>query len=106
MLANDPATPMYMYLAFMAVHDGCVVAGSPFAQGGGASRLGKQAPLATVERYNTTVLDTYKVAGAMYTVGPPSLVSVLRLAPSAGVHLGLGFQMFPGLIAKRQEVGY
>ena len=50
----------------MAVHDGCggTVANprqTPFPG------LGKQAPMATVDLYNTTVLDTYKVAGAMYT---------------------------------------
>ena len=43
----------------MAVHDGCT--GATF------KGLGKQAPLGTVELYNRTVLDTYKVAGAMYT---------------------------------------
>ena len=41
----------------MAVHDGCT--GATF------KGLGKQAPLGTVELYNRTVLDTYKVAGAM-----------------------------------------
>ena len=62
MLANDPKDPFYMYLAFMAVHDGCAEpTNTPFFN------LGKQAPMATVELYNTTVLDTYKVAGAMYT---------------------------------------
>jgi hypothetical protein len=45
-----------MYLAFMAVHDGCA-----------SGDEGKQAPLETVELYNRTVLDTYKVAGAMYS---------------------------------------
>ena len=35
----------------MAVHDGCTA--SPF------TNLGKQAPMATVDLYNTTVLDTY-----------------------------------------------
>ena len=59
--AHDPTTPMYMYLAFMAVHDGCAEPRGEFYS------LGKQAPMATVERYATTVLDTYKVAGAMYT---------------------------------------
>jgi arylsulfatase A-like enzyme len=58
---HDVTTPFFMYLAFMAVHDGCTSKTSPF------SGLGKQAPLATVDLYNTTVLDTYKVAGAMYT---------------------------------------
>eukprot|EP01045_Picozoa_sp_COSAG04_P009907 COSAG04_NODE_591_length_12289_cov_10.947252_6_plen_56_part_00 len=40
----------------MNVHDGC---GGPF------KGLGKQAPKATVDLYNTTQLDCYKVAGAM-----------------------------------------
>jgi membrane-anchored protein YejM (alkaline phosphatase superfamily) len=56
---HDVSAPFYMYLAFMAVHDGCT--GATF------KGLGKQAPLATVNLYNRTVLDTYKVAGAMYT---------------------------------------
>ena len=59
--AHDVSDPFYMYLAFMAVHDGCTGATSPF------KGLGKQAPLATIDLYNRTVLDTYKVAGAMYT---------------------------------------
>ena len=54
-LDHDTSVPFYMCLAFMAVHDGC-----------GSGGLGKQAPLETVELYNRTVLDTYKVAGAMY----------------------------------------
>lgn len=58
--AHPLTDPFYMYLAFMAVHDGCT--------GNGAfHKLGKQAPLETVHLYNNTVLDTYKVAGAMYT---------------------------------------
>ena len=56
-LDHDTSFPFYMYLAFMAVHDGC---------GSESGGLGKQAPLETVELYNRTVLDTYKVAGAMY----------------------------------------
>ena len=59
---HDTTDPFYMYLAFMAVHDGCAEPNNtPFYN------LGKQAPKATVDLYNTTVLDTYKVAGAMYT---------------------------------------
>ena len=54
--AHDTSDPFYMYLAVMAVHDGC------------GEALGKQAPLGTVnEHYSTTVNDTYKVSGAMYT---------------------------------------
>lgn len=54
--AHDPLSPMYMYLAFMNVHDGC------------EGDLGKQAPLGTVHaHYNHTSADTYKLSGAMYT---------------------------------------
>ena len=43
----------------MVVHDGC---------GDSPIKKGKQAPIGTVHQfYNNTVLDTYKVAGAMYT---------------------------------------
>lgn len=61
--AHDTSSPFYMYLAFMAVHDGCADPrpGNPF------QNLMKQAPAATVELYNRTKADTYKVAGAMYT---------------------------------------
>lgn len=76
-LANDPKDPFYMYLAFMAVHDGCAEpANTPFFN------LGKQAPMATVDLYNTTVLDTYKVAGAMYTeldAGIETVIDALKL---------------------------
>ena len=44
--------------AFMAVHDGCAE-----PKESAFFSLGKQAPMATVRRYGTTVLDTYKVAG-------------------------------------------
>lgn len=54
--SHNVSKPFYMYLAFMAVHDGC-----------GNLEMGKQAPLATVQKYGNTKLDTYKVAGAMYT---------------------------------------
>ena len=39
----------------MAVHDGCTSRDTAF------DKLGKQAPLATVNLYNRTVLDAYKV---------------------------------------------
>eukprot|EP00756_Hemistasia_phaeocysticola_P045614 Hpha_TRINITY_DN19361_c0_g1::TRINITY_DN19361_c0_g1_i1::g.81248::m.81248/K12375/ARSI_J; arylsulfatase I/J len=61
---HDVSKPFYMYLAFMAVHDGCEPGN---AAGHGFAQLGKQAPMGTVDLYNRTVLDTYKVAGAMYT---------------------------------------
>ena len=72
--AHDVSDPFYMYLAFMAVHDGCT--GATF------KGLGKQAPLATVDLYNRTVLDTYKVAGAMYTEldrGIQTVIDALRM---------------------------
>ena len=70
--AHDRAVPFYMYLAFMAVHDGCAEPkDSPFFS------LGKQAPVATVARYGTTVLDTYKVAGAMYTEMDAGIATVV-----------------------------
>ena len=61
MFANANAPLNTRYLAFMAVHDGCTNnnAGSKF------KGLGKQAPLATVNLYNRTTIDTYKVAHAM-----------------------------------------
>jgi hypothetical protein len=73
--SSKPDEPMYMYLAFMAVHAGCTVKGQD-----------KQAPLGTVQLYNRTVLDTYKVAGAMYTEldsghHPFSHPSTLLLSP-------------------------
>lgn len=50
---------MYLFVAYHNVHDTC--------QGGGADRLGLNAPMDTVERYSTTKLDTWKVQGAMTT---------------------------------------
>ena len=70
---HDPSVPLYMYLAFMAVHDACFNL---------TADLGKQAPLATVQQYATTAHDTYKVAGAMYTemdVQVGRLVDALKL---------------------------
>ena len=55
--AHDAASPLFMYLAFQDVHEGCAR----------PDKLGVQAPLATVELYNTTELDTYKIHGAMLT---------------------------------------
>lgn len=61
--AHDPATSFYLYLAFMNVHDGCESANQV-----GPPKEGKQAPLETVQQhYATTLLDTYKLSGAMYT---------------------------------------
>lgn len=50
---------MYLFVAYHNVHDTC--------QGGGADRLGLNAPMDTVGRYSTTKLDTWKVQGAMTT---------------------------------------
>eukprot|EP00045_Choanoeca_perplexa_P015298 m.190352 g.190352 ORF g.190352 m.190352 type:complete len:575 (-) comp16939_c0_seq1:63-1787(-) len=53
---HDMETPLFLYVAFMNVHDGC------------SNALGgKQAPLRYVLKYSTTLNDTYKVAGAMYS---------------------------------------
>eukprot|EP01052_Picozoa_sp_SAG31_P016300 SAG31_NODE_1074_length_10052_cov_88.255400_6_plen_181_part_00 len=48
-------TALYMYLAYHNVHSAT------------NDDAPQQAPRATVELYNTTILDTYKVAGAMIT---------------------------------------
>ena len=53
--------PVHLISLVIKVHDGCAEPKGPFFD------LGKQAPLSTVELYNTTISDTYKVAGAMYT---------------------------------------
>ena len=55
--AHNPTQPLYYYLAWHDIHEACA---RPDA-------LGLQAPLATVELYNTTVQDAYKVHGAMVT---------------------------------------
>jgi len=58
--AHDAAAaPLFMYLAFHNVHDGCNLTDVPV--------LAAQAPRAYVDRYATTVLDTYKVTAAMIT---------------------------------------
>ena len=50
--------PLFLYLAYHNVHDACE-----------ADRFtrGLHAPLSTVERYSTTILDTWKVQAAMTT---------------------------------------
>ena len=55
--AHDASAPLYMYLAYQNVHEGCAR----------PDKLGMQAPLASVALYNTTKLDTYKLMGAMIT---------------------------------------
>jgi hypothetical protein len=60
-----------MYLAFQDVHEGCAR----------PDKLGVQAPLSSVELYNTTVLDTYKIHGAMLTeldYGVEEVVAALK----------------------------
>lgn len=69
--AHDTSQPMYMYLAFQNAHEGCAR----------NDTLGMQAPLSTVDLYNTTILDTYKVMGAMVTeldYGVAEVVSALK----------------------------
>ena len=79
-MAHDTSSPFYMYLAFMAVHDGC-----------GDSKSGKQAPLQTVETYyNSTVLDTYKVAGAMYTEMDSGIQTVIDALKSKSMWSNTG----------------
>ena len=76
--AGNPA-PFYMYLAFMAVHAGCT-GNREFKQ------LGIQAPLSTVHSYyNNTVLDTYKVAGAMYTEMDTGIGKVVDALKTTGM---------------------
>lgn len=47
---HNPDEPLYIYLAYMNVHEGC------------SSPLPLQAPLATVQQYGHVELDTYKVS--------------------------------------------
>lgn len=70
-----PDDPMYMYLAFMNIHDGC-----------GNLTIGKQAPLKTVELYPDTQLDTYKVAGAMITELDYGVAEALAALRDAGMY--------------------
>jgi membrane-anchored protein YejM (alkaline phosphatase superfamily) len=75
--ATGEPSPVYMYLAFMNVHNGC---GHEPAMPQGDWRY--QAPLDTVHKwYNTTVRDTYKVTGAMHTeldLGVGKVVAALK----------------------------
>lgn len=71
--AHPPSEPLYMYIAFMNGHEACV----------NQTAAGVQAPLATAELYSTTVLDTYKLSGAMITeldFGVAAVVSALKAA--------------------------
>jgi hypothetical protein len=68
---HDVSANMYMYLAFQNAHEGCA----------NNYNLGMQAPLATVNLYNTTILDTYKLMGAMVTeldYGVDQVISALK----------------------------
>ena len=57
---HDTSESIFMYLAFMNVHDGCTRR-MPLEKGG------RQAPLATVQRFGNIEQDTYKVTAAMYS---------------------------------------
>ena len=70
-----PDDPMYMYLAFMNIHDGC-----------GNLSIGKQAPLKTVELYSDTQLDTYKVSGAMITELDYGVAEALEALRDVGMY--------------------
>jgi len=74
--AHDSATPLYMYLAFQNVHEGCAR----------PDKLGMQAPLDTVNLYNTTVLDTYKIMGAMLTELDLGVGEVVQALKAAGMY--------------------
>lgn len=69
--AHNTSEPLFMYLAFMNAHEGC----------SRSDKLGVQAPLSYVKKYNTTVLDTYKIMGGMLTElddGVQAVLSALR----------------------------
>jgi arylsulfatase A-like enzyme len=74
--AHDAATPLFMYLAFQNVHEGCMPT---------APKLGLQAPLSKVELYNTTQLDTYKVMAAMLTELDDGVADVLAALSQRGM---------------------
>ena len=74
-----------MYLAFMNVHNGC---GPPFAGGNATMPKGDwryQAPAETVSLYNTTIRDTYKVTGAMYTELDRGVAEVVAALKDTGM---------------------
>jgi len=74
--AHDAAAPLYMYLAYQNVHEGCAR----------ADKLGMQAPLASVQLYNTTKLDTYKLMGAMITELDAGVGRVVQALRAAGLY--------------------
>jgi len=72
--AHPTSQPLMAYIAFMNGHEAC--ADGP--------KTGVQAPLSTVGLYNTTQLDTYKLAGAMVTeldIGVAAIVAALKARP-------------------------
>ena len=78
--AHDPSTPMFMYLAFQNVHEGCNAAAP------GSVKYGMQAPLAAIERfYNTTQLDTYKVMGGMLSELDDGVADVVDALTARGM---------------------
>ena len=74
--ANRQDKPLYMYLAHFNVH-GAVQTNNNFTL---------QAPFATVQRYNATALDTYKVAGAMVTELDEGVGRVVAALKTAGLY--------------------
>ena len=56
--AQEELIPLFVFLAYHNVHDACMK---------DRFTAGLNAPLETVNRYATTVLDTWKVQGAMTT---------------------------------------
>ena len=74
--AHPPSQPLYYYLAWHDVHEAC-------ARPDG---LGMQAPRATVDLYNRTVLDTYKVHGAMVTELDKGVGAVVDALKARGLY--------------------
>lgn len=66
-------TAFYLYLAYHNVH------------GATNNDAPQQAPSATVNLYNRTILDTYKVAGAMITKLDEGVGKVWKALDSAGM---------------------
>ena len=73
---HDASTPLYMYLAWQNVHEGCAR----------PDKLGMQAPLAAVSLYNDTRLDTYKIMGGMLTELDSGVAAVVAALKAAGLY--------------------
>ena len=72
---HDVARPLYMYLAYEAVHDA----------GGSGVTLPVQAPLDQVERYASRVVDdTYKVQSAMIAVLDEGIANITEALDAKG----------------------